>query len=234
MNPLEDVFTGLETGAWTPRETDTDADFKRFAIYLQLGPLRTIAKLCETLQGRYPTLAKDQFTLYDLSAQNDWEVRARAWDAMVTDRGLGEIFERQVKDISSVTLGHILAGRQMREYGTKELARYEEHAELQKRMFAGDMEAAEKLRKFPVPACPVKEAGALVQRGVEIERQALGMDIADQVKLGKLVPVEVQTLLMGVITELIDTCVPKEQQSRAKELLKTRVTEYEDKTKLKS
>jgi len=89
---------------WDRQEGETDAAWKAFNRYLQLGDERSIAK---AIEGDGKRAAKRRYESW--SSTYRWVERARAWDASIVER----IRKDREKDLIAMRKRHIEAGQAM-------------------------------------------------------------------------------------------------------------------------
>lgn len=98
--------------AWDRRSDETDAAWKAFCIYRDLGDERSIAK---ALGGDGKRAAKRRYE--EWSSKNNWVQRARAWDASLVDR----IRKDREKELIAMRKRHIEAGQAMQSIAARSM-----------------------------------------------------------------------------------------------------------------
>lgn len=81
------------THPWNKRSDETGKAHTAFSAYLDLGPSRSLAKLCDAL-GKSRGY---QGWLEQWSSAHDWVARAEAWDAHVQEQERDAIIKERVK-----------------------------------------------------------------------------------------------------------------------------------------
>lgn len=99
--------------AWDRRPDETDAAWKAFCVYRDLGDERSIAKALEAT-GRKPGNSRNWERW---SSQYDWTERARAWDDSIIDR----IRKDREKELIAMRKRHIEAGQAMQSVAARSM-----------------------------------------------------------------------------------------------------------------
>lgn len=85
----------MATKAWERLEKESARAFAAFAVYLELGPERSLAKTGQKL-------GKNLTTIGEWSTKHGWVDRARSWDLEVERKAMAEEQRRQVKALAAV------------------------------------------------------------------------------------------------------------------------------------
>lgn len=220
----ENLIGSLPPGKWDPLPEElrrTDAR-KRFILYMLMGVSRSITSLHALLTAKFGDLAVGLRQLGEDSRLLDWNERALAWDAAIEQAAFTHIWKIQVMQLVELSAAqahgavqvvrrHIRSAQLLQKIVYRDLRRLESYHDM---LDAEDAKGAlGNPSDVPRPALafnPMVISGVLVS-AIKLEREARGMDLRDQLMLGKMVPVSTRDAYDDLLTEAI-ALLPAEAQ----------------------
>lgn len=207
----------IPSGPWDRRPDEPVDVWNRFILYLALGPSRSIRKLVRLLRREdIPGQERDKggtgkSVLGEYSAAYDWPGRAAAWDASVGAAALPTIWDRQVDQLGRARRRHRNGARKIERIAVVCLEAWKNWVE--------KSVGAEQPTSAPTVPLDIGQSARMLDIAHRLERQALGMDLRDQVAMGRLVPFEQRDFYAKELGMLIETYVPVVEQKALLERL---------------
>lgn len=209
-------------GPWDPLpEERANTKARRcFLVYLAMGADRKIDRLVAVLQAQFPEVAVGSRMLWEYSRTMDWHARAKQWDIAVSQSILPRIWIEQSEEFTRITLQHADDARLLQDVARSDLETVR------------DWQREGRTSEKPTTFFPSIVLFGALQTGQKLERQALGMNVREQILLGRLVPAAQRDELVRILNEAIEAYVPEEQRPAVREAYSDRVRKLESQEKV--